>query len=137
MIYLWFKKTDWLLIPRNDMFSGQPVDSLLKIPRLYVDGKPVKTSGMLYLKKDFLEQSLQLYQRYKINHQVYQVNWLNRKQIQYPWLAECRESITPKESSIHWFAHLAGIKSTDALQIEIQVDTIHSIQSVGHFRISR
>jgi hypothetical protein len=137
MIFLIFKKTDWLLFPRNDMFSGQRVDSIQKIPRLYVDGNPVKTSGMLYWKKDFLEQSLQLYQRYKITHQVYQVNWLNRKQIQYPWLAECRENITPKESSIHWYAHLAGIESDEAHQIEIRVDTIHSNQSDGDLRISR
>jgi hypothetical protein len=122
--WLFTKKMDWVLIPRNDMFSGQPTDTVYFIPRLYINDTPVLTSGMLYWKRDFLEQSIRLYVKAKKHGTLYQADWLNRHEPTFPWLRLMENGINPDESKVEWYAKIAGINVQGNDRIEIRVDTI-------------
>lgn len=125
-ICLYNKKIDWLLIPRNDMFSGQPIKSLDRVPRLYLNHKPIQTSGMFYWKRDFLEQSIQLYEKAAHQKKIYQLDWLKRRSESHTWLNIFETTITPSPTNIKWYAKIAGVSIRPQDIVEIRVERLDS-----------
>jgi hypothetical protein len=125
-IWLCNKKMDWVLIPRNDMFSGQPIAPIERVPRLYVNNKPVRTSDMLYWKRDFLEQSMKLYMKATEQNQAYQLDWLKRKSAGHAWLNTFQECITPHSPKIEWYADMAGVSVENNDIVEIRFEKLDS-----------
>lgn len=63
---LFYKKMDTVFFPYNNMFAIDfTKDNSSSVIRLRLDGIPVKISDKPYWKKDFLEESLINYTRYK------------------------------------------------------------------------
>lgn len=108
------------------MFSGQPIQKVERLPRLYVNNNLVRTSDMLYWKRDFLEQSMQLYKNAAVQKHTYQVDWLKRKTDEHAWLKSFEKYITPFPSIIEWYAQMSGvcIKKNDI--VEIRFDRVDS-----------
>ena len=82
------------------------------------------TSGMLYWKRDFLEQSMRLYVKANKQGTLYQVDWLNRHEPTFSWLRFMENGINPAESKVEWYAKMAGIKVQGNDRVEIRTDTI-------------
>jgi hypothetical protein len=126
-LWLCNKKIDWVLIPRNDMFSGQPIVHVERIPRMYVNNEPLRTSEMLYWKREFLEQSMQLYMNATEHKQTYQLDWLKRKSKAYAWLNLFEKRITPNSPKIEWYADMAGVSIENNDIVEIRFERLDSI----------
>jgi len=126
------KKMDMMLFPYNSMFSSNSNEA--STPYAYIvkaDNNPVKFTGNLYWKKDFLEQAPAKYSTYLSEQKVsYIEKYLKRKN-----MSALTKNIAPSTFSdrdwFEWYAKFSGITYNQSTCFElIKYDLIVSENSL-------
>ncbi|MBS1741596.1 MAG: hypothetical protein JST81_01065 [Bacteroidetes bacterium] len=115
-VYLLFftKKMDAALFPYNNMFAIDFTGNYsAKAYLLKIDGTPVVTTSYLYWKKDFLEETLANYARYKKdNDNVYMSYYLENTFHDGKLRQLLTEKLTPEKAAmaswLKWYAGFTG-----------------------------
>lgn len=119
------KKMDSVIFPYNSMFAVEFKTSAS--PEVYavkINNVPVKITNNLYWKKDFLEESLNNYGRYKKNgDMLYMDNYLRAKIPDSSGRAFMAERLIPTKDAMErwlpWYIRFAGYQVEKGATIEL------------------